>query len=92
MHLTPHRWHVLLVDRLLGVVEEHLGAHSHRLGLFDQLVVLQHRLRAHDDVPILRVDLRIEVRIANQLDDPMLSLVDAHVQLLGDHADGKKLA
>ena len=74
------------MQRLLDVDGKHFGAKSHRLGLFNQLVVLRDSLGAHDNVAILGVDLGIEVSVSDQLDNPSFSILIGQVKLFGNHA------
>jgi hypothetical protein len=77
----------VLAALLLQVARQHIGAEAQRLGLVDHLLVHAWLGAAHNDVMLFRVNLRVEPGIADQIDDPELCLLLAHVELVGKHRD-----
>ncbi|MFN9906684.1 MAG: hypothetical protein ACK56F_11280, partial [bacterium] len=80
---------ILRLFLLFNIHLEHLGAEGERLGLLDELLVGGVRVHAHHDGALLRVDLGVQLGVPDEVDDPALSVLGAHVQLLGQHAESR---
>ena len=82
---------VLGVQLLPDRVGEGLRPEADVLGFLDELLVRRHGLLTHDDVALRRVDLGVQVRLPDQVDDPPLGLLGLHVQFLRQHVDADHL-
>ena len=78
---------VLGLFLLLNIHLEHLGAEGERLGLLNELLVGGVGVHAHDNSALLGVDLGVQLGVSDQVDDPPLGVLRAHVQLLCQHAE-----
>ena len=63
---------------------EHLRAEEGSLRPLDHLLVHAHRRVVHDDCAGLVVDLGVDARVADQVDDPLLALVLAQAEAGGE--------